>query len=82
MFTIWSKKYLGSFENKNVMKKVWNSLPKYICWNIWLCYNNVVFNQNLDKPNVVVSKAKRILLEFINSMIRLDVHSLEKDKEV
>jgi hypothetical protein len=34
MFTFWRRNYQGSFKNKNTFKRVWTTLPKFICWKL------------------------------------------------
>jgi hypothetical protein len=70
MFTLWSRAYRGSLQEKRALKIVWNSFPKYICWKVWLAHNNVMFNQKLDKFS-----------KYINIRLIYDMHTLERVEE-
>jgi hypothetical protein len=84
MLPAWSSSYKGTLRNKAIFKKLWNALPKYLCWKIWLTRNRAIFNQILAKPKVAMAKAKGLLAEHINSKLQLltNVQLLDKDEEV
>jgi hypothetical protein len=49
MFSIWSKNFRGGFQKiKTSCRRLWISLPKFLCWEIWLAHNRAIFNQELD----------------------------------
>ena len=50
MFTDWVKAYRGSFQHKDVFKKTWKALPKYLCWKVWLARNTCIFE--LEYPHL------------------------------
>eukprot|EP00253_Pinus_taeda_P009869 PITA_09869 len=49
--------------NKSCWRKVWNAIPKYVCWQIWLTQNDLIFNEKEQAPFSAVVKAKSFLLE-------------------
>jgi hypothetical protein len=68
MFSIWSKNFRGGFQKiKTSCRRLWISLPKFLCWEIWLAHNRAIFNQELDNPNIIYAKAKGLLQEYLNS---------------
>jgi hypothetical protein len=43
------------------------SLPKYICWQIWLVRNRSVFKEEEPSISRIISTTKSQLMEFLNS---------------
>jgi hypothetical protein len=48
-------------------KRIWQTIPKYICWKLWLARNDQIFNNTLPFPPSIVVKAKYLLLEIVAS---------------
>jgi len=55
MFTSWKENYPHQIANKSIWNKVWTTVPKYICWKIWLAWNEAIFN-NTEQPAMKVAK--------------------------
>jgi hypothetical protein len=62
----WEKYYQGTFRGKPIFKRLWRSLPKYICWQIWLARNKQIFQGKSSHPQSVVGKAKMLLSEVMS----------------
>jgi hypothetical protein len=45
LFSKWGNMYQGSFKNKPLPKRLWISLPKYICWEMCFARNWEIFQQ-------------------------------------
>lgn len=59
--------------NNSTWTKIWNAIPKYICWGIWLARNEAIFNNKRQSTNIVAAKAKALMLEnFENRPHKLD----------
>lgn len=54
--------------NNSTWTKIWNAIPKYICWGIWLARNEAIFNNRLQSTNTVTAKAKALLLETFENI--------------
>lgn len=39
----WDRHYMGSLKTKSSFKSVWLALTKYICWQLWLSRNSLIF---------------------------------------
>eukprot|EP00253_Pinus_taeda_P015605 PITA_15605 len=50
-------------KNKSFWRKVSNAIPKFVCWQIWLTRNDLIFNEKLQAPFSTAVKAKSLLLE-------------------
>lgn len=66
LFITWKDRCPHSFNNNSTWTKIWNEIPKYICWGIWLARNEVIFNNrllsktNLPRPKPCCWKLLRI----------------------
>eukprot|EP00253_Pinus_taeda_P031382 PITA_31382 len=63
LFTEWSHLYPHRIPHKSLWHKVWNALPKFVCWQIWLARNQKIFNDLNHSPLQVAAKARTLLLE-------------------
>jgi ribonuclease HI len=52
---------------KSLWNRIWSSIPKFICWKIWLARNDLIFNNTTHTPQTVAAKAKAYLLEALNN---------------
>ena len=41
----WERYYQGTFRGKPIFKRLWKSLPNYVCWQIWLARNRLIFQE-------------------------------------
>lgn len=39
----WSNEYQVSFDYKPVFRRIWESIPEYVMWKIWLAQNKKIF---------------------------------------
>eukprot|EP00253_Pinus_taeda_P020773 PITA_20773 len=52
-------------EYESLWFKVWTAAPKYVCWKLWLSWNEIVFNQIEISAEKVAEKAKNLLIETL-----------------
>ena len=57
---------------------VWHSLPKIICWQIWLERNKRIFRLQVQEVKLVSAKIKHQLKEILG--IQLEVTNLSQQK--
>jgi len=70
----WQSHYLGSFLHKPIFKSVWNALPKFIYWQIWLVMNKAIFKGEIPLFGKVPSKAIIMMSEsFITQYLKLSL---------
>lgn len=65
MFTSWKARYPYSIIDKSLRHKVWNADPKYVCWKLWLSWNESVFNQKEITVETIAKQAKNLLIETL-----------------
>jgi len=63
----WDKIYQNAFKNKSLSKRIWMSLPKYTCWQIWLARNKCIFKEESFTTYRVINTTKAQLKEYLNS---------------
>eukprot|EP00253_Pinus_taeda_P007306 PITA_07306 len=80
MLTSWNDSYPHQIVNKSILHKVWTTAPKYVCWKIWLAWNETIFN-NIELPAVkVVEQEKKLLLETLNHHTAKEDNSLRREE--
>jgi len=80
LFTSWKDRYPHSLNNNSTWTKIWNAIPKYICWGILLARNESIFNNKIQSTNTVTAKAEALLLEtFENRPHKSDNSLLPED---
>ena len=67
LFSSWKARYPQETQSSPNWKRIWQTIPKYICWKLWLARNDQIFNNTLPFPPSVVAKAKSLLLEIVAS---------------
>eukprot|EP00253_Pinus_taeda_P034761 PITA_34761 len=65
IFDSWNQSYPNKIPSKSIWRKVWNAIPKFVCWQIWLTRNDLIFNDKLQTPLMAAAKAKSLLLEAV-----------------
>ena len=65
LFANWLNRYLGPFPKNKVIKAAWSSLPKIICWQIWLERNRRIFRNKEKDVKFVGVKIKCQLKDFL-----------------
>eukprot|EP00253_Pinus_taeda_P016670 PITA_16670 len=63
LFAEWNHLYPQRIPHKSLSRKVWNALPKFVCWKIWLACNQKIINDLNHTPLQVAAKARTLLLE-------------------
>ena len=59
LYSSWKARYSHKMQSKSI----WQAIPKYLCWKIWLGRNDQIYNSVLHSPLTVAIKAKALLLE-------------------
>lgn len=76
----WETSYPYPKKNKNLIIRLWNSIPSTLCWQIWIARNNCIFNNR--KPNIsnTLAKTTTLISETIsaNGMSQPDHESWHK----
>eukprot|EP00253_Pinus_taeda_P027195 PITA_27195 len=65
LFADWNHRYPRRIPQKSIWYKIWNALPKYVCWKIWLARNQKVFTDHHLSPLQVAAKARALLIESV-----------------
>eukprot|EP00253_Pinus_taeda_P023884 PITA_23884 len=65
LFSEWHKFYPHSIPKKSLWHLIWLSIPKFVCWEIWLAWNELIFNNSSRSPAKSASIAKGLLIESV-----------------
>eukprot|EP00253_Pinus_taeda_P025214 PITA_25214 len=65
LFSEWPKYYPHSIPKKSLWHLIWLSIPKFVCWEIWLARNDLIFNNSSRSPAKSASIAKGLLVESV-----------------
>lgn len=68
LFTNWLNRYPSPPPKNKVIKAAWSSLPKIICWQIWLERNKRIFRNIEENPKAVEVKIKCQLKECLRDL--------------
>jgi hypothetical protein len=63
LFASWNSLYPQRIPSKSFWTKIWTAMPKYVCWQLWLTRNQMIFKEERHSPLQVAAKAKTFLLE-------------------
>jgi exonuclease III len=63
LFASWNLIYPQRIPSKSFWTKIWTAMPKYVCWQLWLTRNQMIFKEERHSPLQVAAKAKSFLLE-------------------
>lgn len=76
--TLWKKNYPWQHKKNNIVKRVWNTLPYSLLWNIWLARNHRVFKDKETIIRKLCNKARSLTLETISAKNQrnIDITSL------
>jgi ribonuclease HI len=80
LFTNWKDRY-PSLLMKTLWARIWISIPKYVCWKLWLARNEQIFNNIAWTPSMVAVKAKGLLLETLSSQAHKIDTSLQQEEK-
>ena len=61
-------------------RKIWQAIPKFLWWKIWLARNESIFNSKVIKLEIVAIKAKALLLEVVGN-VQIDAIKLEAEQK-
>jgi hypothetical protein len=50
LFSSWKARYPQEIQSSPNWKRIWQAIPKYICWKLWLARNDQIFNNKLAFP--------------------------------
>ena len=67
LFKNWQSRYPFSLSISHEWRQIWQAMPKFIWWKIWLARNDLIFYNKISKPEIVASKAKAFLLEVVEN---------------
>jgi hypothetical protein len=65
------------------LSRTWKASIKFVCWQIWLARNKLIFKEKLTFPSIVVAHAIGQMGEYLTSRrfkVMADNH-LEKEEE-
>eukprot|EP00253_Pinus_taeda_P015281 PITA_15281 len=65
LFSEWQTFYPHSIPKKSLWYFIWLSIPKFVCWEIWLARNDLIFNNSSRSPAKSDSIAKGLLIESV-----------------
>lgn len=65
LFTEWFQCYPHNIPNKSLWFHIWLSIPKFVCWEIWLAWSDSIFNNSTRSPAKSASIEKSLLLEYV-----------------
>ena len=71
LFSNWQLRYPRTSSTSHELRKIWQAIPKFFWWKIWLARNDLIFNSKVMKPGLVAIKAKAMLSEVVGK-IHLD----------
>ena len=66
-FKKWQSRYPASLSIRQEWTQIWQAMPKFIWWKIWLAINDMIFNNKFSKLKIVALKAKVFLLEVVGN---------------
>ena len=50
LFIEWNKHYPGSLSKNPILRRLWATIPKNLCWQLWLARNNAIFKEQKVVP--------------------------------
>ena len=63
LFKDWSNHYPGSLSKKPILSHLWASIPKNLCWQLWLARNNSIFKEQKAVPARIAAKTIGMIVE-------------------
>ena len=67
LFSNWQFRYPRTSSTSHEWRKIWQAIPKFFWWKIWLARKDLIFNSKVMKPELVAIKAKALLLEVVEN---------------
>ena len=77
IFAYWQNRYPRISSTSHDWRKIWQVIPKFFWWKIWLARNDLIFNSKAKKPELVAIKTKAMLLEVVGNHLDLKKLSVE-----
>jgi len=65
LYSSWFQSYAHNIPINSLWYHIWLSIPKFVCWEIWLAGNDLTFNNSPCNPTKSAAKAKALLLESV-----------------
>lgn len=65
LYSTWFQNYPPPIPNNSLWCHIWLSIPKFMCWEIWVAWNDLTFNNSPCSPTKKAAKAKALLLESV-----------------
>jgi hypothetical protein len=82
LISSWKARYPQEIPSSPTWRRIWQAIPKYICWKLWLARNDQIFNNTPPSPPTVVAKAKALLLETVaNHSFKNEITLLPEEKK-
>jgi hypothetical protein len=82
LFSSWKARYPQEIQSSPTWRRIWQAIPKYICWKLWLARNDQIFNNMPPSPSTVVAKEKSFLLETVaNHFATNEITLLPEEKK-
>ena len=78
LFKKWQKRYPDLLSTSYEWRKIWQAIPKFLWWKIWLARNDSIFNSKVIKPEMVAIKTKALLLEVVGN-VQIDAIKFEAE---
>ena len=63
----WNKQFPGNLKKKPNLKRLWNTIPKNLCCQLWFARNRAIFKGDKVIPNRIVSKTVGMISEKLAS---------------
>ena len=74
LFADWSKYFPGSLIKKPILSRLWASIPKNLCWQLWIARNKAIFKDQKAVPSRIGAKTIGMAVEkFASSNINFPV---------
>ena len=77
LFANWQNRYPRIYCASHDWRKIWQAIPRFFWWKIWLARNDLIFNSKAKKPELVAITAKALLLEVVGNHLDLKELSVE-----
>lgn len=82
LFSTWKDHYSSNITNKSLWARVWITIPKFVCWKLWLARNENIFNNITWTPSIVAAKSKCLLIETLsNQFLKPETTLLPEEKK-
>ena len=63
LFKDWSNHFPDSLRKKPILSRLWASIPKNLCWQLWLARNRAIFKEKKEIPTNIAAKTIGMIVE-------------------